>query len=170
MQHCSGVRVNRAVARFGPNPAWKDQGVARTLIVVGDATSGGGRVITGSPATDIEGKPVARVGDKATCPRHQVVASIVSGDSTLVFEGQPVARDGDRLSCGCSLIAGQQSLVFVDAGGGGADSGPVAQTAQAAGAVSPAALAPAAPMADKAPVCEACLLAGARSGATFLGR
>ncbi len=145
--------------------------MARTLIVVGDATSGGGRVITGSPATDIEGKPVARVGDTATCPRHQVVASIVSGDSTLVFEGQPVARDGDKLSCGCSLIAGQQSLVFVDAGGGGgADSGPVAQTAQAAGATSPAALAPAAPMAEKAPVCEACLLAGARSGATFLGR
>jgi len=139
------------------------------LIVVGDATSSGGRVITGSPATDIEAKPVARVGDKATCPKHQVVASIVSGDSTLVFEGQPVARDGDKLSCGCSLIAGQQSLVFVDAGGG-AGSGPVAQTAQAAGATSPAALAPAAPMADKAPVCEACLLAGARSGATFLGR
>lgn len=145
--------------------------MARTLIVVGDATSGGGRVITGSPATDIEGKPVARVGDKATCPKHQVVASIVSGDSTLVFEGQPVARDGDRLSCGCSLIAGKQSLVFVDAGGGGgAGSGPVAQTAQAAGATSPAALAPAAPTADKAPVCEACLLAGARSGTTFLGR
>jgi len=73
--------------------------VVRTLIVVGDATSGGGRVITGSPATDIEGKPVA--------------------------------RDGDRLSCGCSLIAGQQSLVFVDAGGGGADSGPAAHAVHA---------------------------------------
>ncbi|MBO1748393.1 PAAR domain-containing protein [Stenotrophomonas sp. SI-NJAU-1] len=146
--------------------------MARTLIVVGDATTGGGRVITGSPTTDIEGKPVARVGDKATCPRHQVVASIVSGDSTLMFEGQPVARDGDRLSCGCSLIAGQQSLVFVDAGGGGggADSGPAAQAVQAASGVAPAALVPAVPMADKAPVCEACLLAGAHSGATFLGR
>jgi uncharacterized Zn-binding protein involved in type VI secretion len=138
--------------------------VARTLIVVGDATSGGGRVITGSPATDIEGMPVARVGDKATCPRHQRVATIVSGDATLTFEGQPVARHGDRLCCGCSLIAGKQSLVHGEQGegGGGCDS---ATPAAAITAPAPIAL-----QAAKEPVCEACLLAASHSGATFLGR
>ncbi|MGL0786745.1 PAAR domain-containing protein [Xanthomonas translucens] len=40
-------------------------------IVVGDPTSSGGRVVTGSPYTDIEGAPVARVGDKAVCPLHK---------------------------------------------------------------------------------------------------
>lgn len=140
--------------------------MARTLIVVGDATTGGGRVITGSPATDIEGMPVARVGDKATCPRHQCVATIVSGDITLTFEGQPVARHGDRLSCGCSLMSGKQSRVHADMGGEGG--GP--DNARPAAAASEPAPLPVLPQAGKPPVCEACLLAASRSGATFLGR
>jgi uncharacterized Zn-binding protein involved in type VI secretion len=37
----------------------------RYWIVVGDTTSSCGRVITGSPFTDIEGAAVARVGDHA---------------------------------------------------------------------------------------------------------
>lgn len=58
--------------------------MARTLIVVGDATTGGGRVVSGSPDTDIDGKAIARVGDKATCAKHKCVATIMSGDGTLV--------------------------------------------------------------------------------------
>ncbi|MNM42832.1 PAAR motif protein [compost metagenome] len=108
--------------------------MARTWIVIGDATSGGGRVITGSPHTDIEGKPVARLGDKATCPRHKGVFGIVSGDLSIIIDGQPVAREGDRLACGCSLIAGQQRLAWVEAGGAGAGNrGVVAATAAFAG-------------------------------------
>ncbi|HFK2919730.1 TPA: PAAR domain-containing protein [Stenotrophomonas maltophilia] len=140
--------------------------MARTLIVVGDATTGGGRVITGSPVTDIEGMAVARVGDKATCPKHQCVATIVSGDITLTFEGQPVARHGDRLSCGCSLMSGKQSRVHVETGGGGG----AADGASHAAAASDLAALPVVPQAGKPPVCEACLLAASRSGATFLGR
>lgn len=136
------------------------------MIVVGDTTTGGGRVICGSPDTDIEGMPVARVGDKATCPKHQCVASIVSGDVTLTFEGQPAARHGDRLSCGCSLMSGKQSRVYVDVGGG---SGVADGARHAATASEPAPL-PVLPQAGKPPVCEACLLAASRSGATFLGR
>ncbi len=91
--------------------------MARTWIVVGDATTSGGRVITGSLATDIEGKPVARVGDKATCPTlHKGVFPIITGDASIVIDGQPVARQGDSLACGCRLLAGKQNLVFVDQG------------------------------------------------------
>nr|WP_219631504.1 PAAR domain-containing protein [Stenotrophomonas maltophilia] len=136
------------------------------MIVVGDATTGGGRVITGSPVTDIEGMAVARVGDKATCPKHQRVTTIVSGDITLTFEGQPVARHGDRLSCGCSLIAGKQSRVYLDMGGEGGVADGVSHVA----AASDLAPLPVLPQAGKPPVCEACLLAASRSGATFLGR
>lgn len=134
--------------------------------MVGDATTGGGRVITGSPVTDIEGMAVARVGDKATCPKHQRVTTIVSGDITLTFEGQPVARHGDRLSCGCSLIAGKQSRVYLDMGGEGGVADGVSHVA----AASDLAPLPVLPQAGKPPVCEACLLAASRSGATFLGR
>lgn len=89
--------------------------MARNWIVVGDAAEGGGYVLTGSPFTDIDGKAVARIGDKALCQRHGGVFDIATGDHSIVIDGQPVARQGDRLACGCSLLAVQQTLVYVDA-------------------------------------------------------
>ena len=41
--------------------------MARNWIVVGDPTSSGGSVITGSSFTDIDGIPVVRVNSRA-CP------------------------------------------------------------------------------------------------------
>ena len=96
--------------------------MSRMLIVVGDALQTGGSVLTGSPHTDIEGRAVARVGDRVICARHGP-GSIVSGDSTLVIDGQPVARDGDKASCGCALMAGKQQRAHVAAGGGGSSGG-----------------------------------------------
>ncbi len=88
----------------------------RMIIVVGDITTGGGRVVSGSPETDIDGKPVSRLSDKATCPLHKGVFPIVSGDMTFIIDGQPVARQGDYLACGCSLISVRQFHVFLDEG------------------------------------------------------
>lgn len=149
--------------------------MARTLIVVGDKTTGGGAVINGSPDTDIDGKPVARVGDKATCPKHKGVFPIVSGDETLIFDGRAAARHGDRLACGCQLVAGQQTHAFVEAGvaGGGPAGGggtPVAASASTLTAASPASVASPASLIGKEAVCEECLLDGAKSAAVFLGR
>lgn len=95
--------------------------MARNWIVVGDPTSSGGSVITGSPFTDVDGTPVARVNDQATCPRHKGAYPIVDGDSTLIVDGQPVALHGSSLACGCKVLSARQARVFVDAGGGGAD-------------------------------------------------
>ncbi len=96
--------------------------MSRMLIVVGDALQTGGSVLSGSPHTDIEGRAVARVGDRVICARHGP-GSIVSGDASLVIDGQPVARDGDKASCGCALVAGQQQRAHVVAGGGGGGGG-----------------------------------------------
>ena len=52
--------------------------MSRMLIVVGDPTTGGGTVITGTPFTDIDGSPVARVGDKATCSKCNGTFPIVT--------------------------------------------------------------------------------------------
>ncbi|MDH5823547.1 PAAR domain-containing protein [Luteimonas sp. RD2P54] len=103
--------------------------MARMWIVVGDATSSGGRVITGSPFTDIDGKPVARVNDQAICPLHKGAFPIVDGDSTTIIDGQPVALHGSSLACGCKVLAVQQSRVFIDTGASGAAA--VAQVPQA---------------------------------------
>ncbi len=58
----------------------------------------------------IDGIPVACVGDKATCPTHKVVATIVSGDPCMQIFGKAAARVNDSLSCGCKLLP-QQNLV-----------------------------------------------------------
>lgn len=105
--------------------------MARTLIVVGDALQAGGSVLTGSPHTDIEGRAVARIGDRVICARHGP-GSIITGDATLVIDGQPVARHGDKASCGCALLAGKQQLAHVSAGGA-----PVAAAAPRTGSSMP---------------------------------
>ncbi len=85
--------------------------MAKMWIVIGDPTSGGGKVITGSPFTDIDGKPVARVTDQATCPTHKGSFPIVDGDATTIIDGQPVAVHGSGLACGCTVLAAKQMRV-----------------------------------------------------------
>jgi len=80
------------------------------LIVLGDKTSHGGSVIEASSSSDSGGKGIARVGDKATCPKHGP-NPIVSGDATLIVDGKPAARNGDKTACGATLIAGQQATI-----------------------------------------------------------
>ena len=82
--------------------------MARPFIVVGDKLSHGGSVVSGSAQTDVNGKPVSRIGDRAVCAVHGAT-SIISGDATVVIDGQPVARDGDRTACGATLLATQSS-------------------------------------------------------------
>lgn len=130
--------------------------MGRKWIVVGDLTSSSGRVITGSPFTDIEGAAVARVGDKATCPLHKGIFPIINGDASIAIDGQPVALHGSYLACGCKVLATQQSLVFLDDG--------------AAAASPPQEIALAPIRFDKPPVCLECLLAGASNGAPLLVR
>lgn len=89
----------------------------RPFIVVGDRTSHGGVVITGSESTDVDGKPVARIGDQVTCPRkgHGSVTTIVTGDVTAIIDGRPLARHGDLTACGATLISGQM-IAYADEG------------------------------------------------------
>lgn len=91
--------------------------MSRPVIVVGDRTSHGGVVITGSPFSDVDGKSIARIGDKVTCPRkgHGSVTTIVTGDLTDIIDGSPIARHGDLTACGATLISSQM-LTYVDEG------------------------------------------------------
>lgn len=83
--------------------------MTRPVIVLGDKTDHGGTVISAAPTTTTGGKPVARIGDTATCPKcNKSSVKIVSGDSTTLVDGQPVARHGDKTACGATLIASQR--------------------------------------------------------------
>ncbi|MGY0620437.1 PAAR domain-containing protein [Lysobacter sp. A378] len=88
-------------------------------IVLGDATSSGGRMITCSPFTDLDGKGVCRKGDKATCPQHKGVFPITGGcDPTTIIDDEEVALHGATVACGCKVLSTQQMRVFLEAGGG----------------------------------------------------
>lgn len=100
--------------------------MATPYITIGCPTSGGGQVISGNSMFLIDGIPVACVGDKATCPTHKVVATIVSGDPYMQIFGKAAARVNDSLSCGCKLLP-QQNLVVQDNGGGSAQSLPASK-------------------------------------------
>jgi uncharacterized Zn-binding protein involved in type VI secretion len=82
---------------------------ARPVICVGDKTDHGGVVVEGSLFDTIDGRAVARVGDKVTCPKHGCpsTTAIATGDPTTMFDGKEVARHGDKTACGATLIASQ---------------------------------------------------------------
>ena len=83
--------------------------MSKSFIVVGDQTDHGGVVVAGSAVTDAAGKPIARVGDKVTCPKrgHRGETVIATGDPTCIIDGQPAARHGDKTACGATLISSQ---------------------------------------------------------------
>lgn len=84
-------------------------------ITIGCPTTGGGQVISGNSTFLVQGIPVACIGDKATCPKHTTVSTIVSGDPYMQVMGKSVARVNDSLSCGCKLLP-KQNLVVGDTG------------------------------------------------------
>lgn len=87
--------------------------MSKPYIVLGDKTSHGGTVISASTTATVNGKGIARVGDKATCPikGHGEVTTIVSGDPDATFDGKAPARLGDKTACGATLIASQSLMV-----------------------------------------------------------
>lgn len=106
----------------------RNNNLATPYITIGCPTTGGGKVISGNSLFLIDGKAIACTGDKATCPTHKLVATIVSGDPCMNIFGKLAARVGDSMSCGCKLLP-QQSLVVQNNGGGSAQ-GSSSSTAQ----------------------------------------
>ncbi|WP_426105433.1 PAAR domain-containing protein [Massilia sp. TSP1-1-2] len=98
------------------------------FIVQGDKTSHGGTVLTGSPFSDCDGKPIARVGDMCSCPKCKGIFPIAQGDQSNIIDGAPVAYHGCKTACGASLVSSQirtltepSSGAAPGAGDGGAD-------------------------------------------------
>jgi uncharacterized Zn-binding protein involved in type VI secretion len=82
------------------------------MAIVGDPTDHGGMVITGSPTHNIQGRPVARLGDLVECPQYYPDGRphgknpIIQGSYKLMIDGQPAALHGHHSACGSTLLAG----------------------------------------------------------------
>lgn len=91
--------------------------MSRKIIVVGDTTTHGGKVISGAAAHTIDGRPIARIGDRVDCPKKYPggkphgVNKIIEGEAGYCIEGSPVALDGHHTECGCALIGSVASSV-----------------------------------------------------------
>ncbi|MET1530858.1 PAAR domain-containing protein [Burkholderia sola] len=74
------------------------------IIRVGDTHTGGGHVTAGSAARFFMGRPLARLHDPVTCPRHgdNRIATATSG---AFDDGREVAQHDDLCACGCRLIS-----------------------------------------------------------------
>lgn len=75
----------------------------RPIILLSDPTDRAGVVVEASSTTLINGRAVARMGDKVMCLHGACM--IATGDSTTLVDGKAVARHGDKTACGSSLIA-----------------------------------------------------------------
>lgn len=81
--------------------------MARPQARMGDITSHGGVIITGSIRTMVNRKPVARMGDLHACPiPGHGVSPIVTGSLDTATEGMPDARIGDITACGAVIVTG----------------------------------------------------------------
>lgn len=87
------------------------------IIVVGDITVHGGKVISGSPLHTIDGLSIARLGDEVDCPQHYPggklhgVNKIITAHSTLTAGGVAVAVENCVTECGCKLIGTRRASV-----------------------------------------------------------
>jgi uncharacterized Zn-binding protein involved in type VI secretion len=84
--------------------------MSKRLILVGDPTTHGGKVISGSSISSVGDKPIARLGDLVDCPAHGV-NKIIEGAPSYAIDGLPVALEGNRTECGSALIGTCSSSV-----------------------------------------------------------
>lgn len=76
------------------------------LVLLGDKTTHGGNVISASSNIIINGKKVALVGDKVSCPiKGHGTNSIVEGSPKRTSNDRSVVVDGCRCECGCTVIS-----------------------------------------------------------------
>jgi len=91
--------------------------MSKKIITVGDSTDHGGKVISGSPTHDIDGKAIARLHDNVFCPQFYSggaphgVNKIITAHEALTVNGIPVAVEGCKTECGCSLIGSANAVV-----------------------------------------------------------
>lgn len=81
--------------------------MSRAIICKGDTTTHGGVVLEGDPLVKIEGRSVARKGDKVKCPKCSGIQYIVEGSPQLTVQGRPMVLENMKTSCGARLLSRQ---------------------------------------------------------------
>ena len=84
--------------------------MGKLVAVVGDRTTKGGYILTGSGPATCGGRSIALVGDLVTCPKCGSKGQIVEGSPNLTFHGKPAAYHGCRVACKCTPVGSNQII------------------------------------------------------------
>jgi len=79
---------------------------AGAIVLSGDCIDHGGYVVASDTGMTVNGKPVARIGDKVICYKHGITEIVESSRTELTVGKKPVARIGDKTKCGAKLLGG----------------------------------------------------------------
>lgn len=80
------------------------------LARVGDTSSHGGAIITGSPDLKANSQPVARLGDTLQCPTHGPQPLISTPVTNKTNQGRLLAVIGAKAACGATIITGSPNI------------------------------------------------------------
>lgn len=80
--------------------------MSKGFVLLGDKTTHGGDVISASSTMIVNGKKVALIGDKISCPKERHgINTIIEGSPDWISDGKAVVVDGCRCECGCQVIS-----------------------------------------------------------------
>ncbi|KGM27093.1 PAAR domain-containing protein [Photorhabdus akhurstii] len=86
--------------------------MSKAVILLGDMTDHGGKVITAIDEYTHNGIPIAGKEDLVECPQCKGVFPIIQGASSLKYKGKPIALEGMQTACGAKLIASQHDFTL----------------------------------------------------------
>ena len=75
-----------------------------TIATVGDKTTHGGKILTGSTKRKVNGRRVARVGDACSCPKHGKTKIVKVIGKQPKTDGRDTAHSGAITACGAKIL------------------------------------------------------------------
>lgn len=84
--------------------------MGKFVVVLGDATSHGGEVVSASSTFEIAGKNAALLNDFVTCPKHGRNRIIECDVEAYEESGRGIVFHGCKTECGATVIASQQDM------------------------------------------------------------
>ena len=85
------------------------------IVLAGDCIDHGGYVIADDKTTtNVNGKIVARIGDKVLCFKHGKTEIIATNKSNVLSNKKQIARVGDKTKCGAKIIGGSMDTFAGD--------------------------------------------------------
>ncbi|MER2471188.1 PAAR domain-containing protein [Photorhabdus laumondii] len=77
--------------------------MSRSIILVGDSTSHGGKVLAGDEGFGVLGKKAAWVGDAVSCPKYGGNQTIVEGTPRIISSNGQICTGGNENLLWCDI-------------------------------------------------------------------